>query len=144
MEARVEKLNAYISVFDGKLDVISSLQSLQITLELTVVKEDLLHHVGPLNEPKSLLKDNAWFNTTIQSQEFKWVTLWDLRIGLSYSHSKIKFAMNFSEYILIFIRSMGIMDGIKLLASVNITSKADLFVANKLVPNLVGLTKFGS
>lgn len=48
-------VNAYISVFDGKFNIISSLQGLQITLELAVVKEDLLHNVSPLNEPKSLL-----------------------------------------------------------------------------------------
>lgn len=57
---------AYISVLDGKLNVVSSLQSLQITLELAVVKEDLLHHIGPLDEPKSLLKDDAWCKVTIQ------------------------------------------------------------------------------
>lgn len=59
LDARGEKLYAYISVFDGELDVISSLQSLQITLELAVVKEDLLHHIGPLNESKCLLKDKV-------------------------------------------------------------------------------------
>lgn len=63
LEARA---SAYISVLDGKLNVISSLQSLQITLELAVVKEDLLHHIGPLDEPESLLKDDAWFKVTIQ------------------------------------------------------------------------------
>lgn len=54
----VKSLNAYVSIFDGELNVISSLQSLQITLELAVVEEDLLHHVSPLNEPKGLLKDD--------------------------------------------------------------------------------------
>lgn len=62
-EARAD---AYISVLDGKLDVVSGLQSLQITLELAVVKEDLLHHVGPLDEPESLLKDDTWFRVTVQ------------------------------------------------------------------------------
>lgn len=51
-------ITAYISVFDGKLDIISSLQGFQITLELAVVKEDFLHNISPLDEPKSLLKDN--------------------------------------------------------------------------------------
>lgn len=61
----VKKLdNTYISVFDSELDIISSLQSLQITLELAVVKENLLHNIGPLNESKRLLKDNTWFNIT--------------------------------------------------------------------------------
>ncbi len=55
----VEPKSTYISVFDGELDIISSLQSLQITLELTVVKEDLLHHISPLNESKCLLKDKT-------------------------------------------------------------------------------------
>lgn len=56
--------DTYISVFNGELDIISSLQSLQITLELTVVKKDLLHHVSPLNESKCLLKDNTRYNRT--------------------------------------------------------------------------------
>lgn len=54
-----QRLDAYISVLDGKLNVVSSLQSLQITLELAVVKEDLLHHIGPFDESKSLLKDDT-------------------------------------------------------------------------------------
>lgn len=62
MDGSMAKLNTYISVFDGKLNIISSLQSLQITLELAVVKEDLLHHIGPLNKSKRLLKDNTRFN----------------------------------------------------------------------------------
>lgn len=57
-------LDAYISVFDGELHVISSLQSFQITFELAVVKEDLLHHISPLNESKRLLKDNTSFSIT--------------------------------------------------------------------------------
>ena len=64
-------LDAYISVFDGELHVISSLQSFQITFELAVVKEDLLHHISPLNESKRLLKDNTSFSikatSTIQN-----------------------------------------------------------------------------
>lgn len=48
--------DTYISVFDGELDIISSLQSLQITLELTIVKKYLLHYISPLNESKGLLK----------------------------------------------------------------------------------------
>lgn len=48
--------NTYISVFYGELNIISSLQSFQITLELAVVKEDLLDHISPLNESKGLLK----------------------------------------------------------------------------------------
>lgn len=50
--------DTYISIFNSELDIISSLQSLQITLELAVVKKDLLHHVGPLDESKCLLNDN--------------------------------------------------------------------------------------
>lgn len=53
-------ITAYISVFDGKLDIISSLQGFQITLEFAVVKEDFLHNIGPLDEPKCLLKDNSF------------------------------------------------------------------------------------
>lgn len=54
----IKKKNTYVSVFDGELNIISSLQSLQVTLELTVVKEDLLHHISPFNESKGLLKYN--------------------------------------------------------------------------------------
>lgn len=68
-----EKLNTYISVFDGELDIISSLQSLQVTLELTVVKEDLLHYISPFNESKGLLKDNIWFSITdTKTYQSKW------------------------------------------------------------------------
>lgn len=51
---------AYISVLDGKLNIISSLKGFQITLELAVVKEDFLHNIGPLNEPKCLLKGKSF------------------------------------------------------------------------------------
>lgn len=52
-------MTTHVSVFYGELDVISSLQSFQITLELAVVKEDLLHHISPLNESKGLLEDKT-------------------------------------------------------------------------------------
>lgn len=58
---KAEQVTAYISVLDGKFDIISSLQSFQITLKLAVVKEDFFHNIGPFNEPKCLLKDNIRF-----------------------------------------------------------------------------------
>lgn len=64
VDCTAEKLYPYISVFDGKLNIISSLKSLQITLELTIVKKDLLHHICPLNKSKGLLKEIATFNIT--------------------------------------------------------------------------------
>lgn len=51
---------AYISVLDGKFNIISSLQSFQVPLILAVVKEDFFHNIGPFNEPKRLLKGNKF------------------------------------------------------------------------------------
>jgi len=45
----------YVAVFNGELHIIPGLQVLQVSFELAVVEEDLLHHVGPLDEPKGLL-----------------------------------------------------------------------------------------
>lgn len=59
--------DAYVSVLDGELHVVSSLQSLQVALELAVVEENLLHHVGPLDEPESLLKEDTRSSDAIQS-----------------------------------------------------------------------------
>lgn len=52
-------MDSYISFFDGKFHIISSLQGLQISFKLTVVEENLLHHISPLNESKGLLQDTT-------------------------------------------------------------------------------------
>lgn len=60
-----KRIDAYVSVLDGELHIVSSLQSLQVTLELAVVEENLLHHVGSLDEPESLLKEDTEYSDTI-------------------------------------------------------------------------------
>lgn len=55
----VSHMDSYISFFDGKFHIISSLQGLQISFKLTVVEENLLHHISPLNESKGLLQDTT-------------------------------------------------------------------------------------
>ena len=79
VDGTVEKLDdTYISVFDGELDIISSLQCLQITLELTVVKEDLLHHISPFDESKGLLKNNTWFiNLPVKMSLVEIIDVWN-------------------------------------------------------------------
>lgn len=58
--------DAYVSVLDGELHIVSSLQSLKVTLVLAIVKENLLYHVGPLDEAESLLKEDKWPSDTSQ------------------------------------------------------------------------------
>lgn len=60
-----KRTDAYVSILDGELHVVSSLQSLQVTLELAVVEENLLHHVGSLDEAESLLNEDT---QTVQRQ----------------------------------------------------------------------------
>lgn len=55
----------YISILNGKLHIVSGLQCLQVTLKLTVVKENLLHHICPLNKSKCILRwQKNTFNET--------------------------------------------------------------------------------
>ena len=63
----MEQITAYISVLDGKFNIISSLQSFQITLKLAVVKEDFLHHISPFNEPKRFLKKHQVYTRTTET-----------------------------------------------------------------------------
>lgn len=46
---------AYVSFFDGELHIVPSLQCFQVSLELAIVEEDLLHHISTLDETKRLL-----------------------------------------------------------------------------------------
>lgn len=74
----MEQITAYISVLDGKFDIISSLQSFQIALKLAVVKEDFLHNIGPFNEPKCLLKDSIRFRGLYENKRNMHGSYWYL------------------------------------------------------------------